>query len=233
MIAEANQWREQLERLKAENEEKSKQSAEARKEIEQLRALAKRLEDNLTAFTKQNNANGSAQQLNGVTDESQQPSELLALVSAQRDRYKSRCDALERDLLDRQRELGSAQLSVQRLQSENVQLYEKVKAIEAAKTDKRKEIAIDIEQKYSRMAEEKNNPFKEFAARQQKLQESNLSMAEKFSLSLTRIVASKKRLRTALFIYALILHALIGIVLWTHTIQSHCEYANHKTIGIN
>ena len=82
--------------------------------------------------------------------------------------------------------------------------------------------AGDSEAKYKLLYDEKLNPFAAFKARARAEREKALSQSERVTLAVGRALFSKKSARTALFAYALVLHLLVMVVLWTHTVSSHC-----------
>lgn len=82
--------------------------------------------------------------------------------------------------------------------------------------------AADSEAKYKLLYDEKLNPFAAFKARARAEREKALSQSERVTLAVGRALFSKKSARTALFAYALVLHLLVMVVLWTHTVSSHC-----------
>jgi hypothetical protein len=58
------------------------------------------------------------------------------------------------------------------------------------------------------------------------IRESSLSASEKLTLHIGRAVFSRKAFRTFIFFYALALHLLVAVTLWTHTVSSHCPTTN-------
>ncbi len=79
-----------------------------------------------------------------------------------------------------------------------------------------------MEAKYSKLYEDRLNPFKEFTAQQQLQRYKNLTTSEKVTLNVGRFAFSTKYARTFVFFYGVALHLLVFLTLWTHTVRPHC-----------
>ena len=78
------------------------------------------------------------------------------------------------------------------------------------------------ERRYASLYAESVNPFTAFKARALQQSERNLPPSERLTLSIARLVFSRRAARTFAFAYACVLHVLIFIVLYTHTAMDHC-----------
>jgi len=76
--------------------------------------------------------------------------------------------------------------------------------------------------KYQQLYEERLNPFKEFKRKQRQQRYKNLSAKDKITLTVGKFLFTKKHFRSFIFFYSLVLHALVFVTLWTHTINPHC-----------
>ena len=80
------------------------------------------------------------------------------------------------------------------------------------------------ERRYASLYAETLNPFTAFKAKALQMSERNLPPSERVTLSVARLVFSRKAARSFAFFYALVLHLLIFIVLYTHTLSDHCAH---------
>jgi len=78
------------------------------------------------------------------------------------------------------------------------------------------------ESKYAQLYEARLNPFSAFRRRAREEREAALSTSERWTLALGRALFSRAGARKALFVYAAVLHLLVMVVLWTHSVSDHC-----------
>jgi len=165
-----------------------------------------------------------------VSERASDDHSVATIVMAQRDRLRSRCDALEAECDGFKTELQVQVGSSESLKADNTKLYEKVRYLQnyAGKNSgpgasigsdglrgRRKVPLINdrdldleaLEQRY----EASVDPFRQFsrAERQRKMRE--MSPLERFVFIVAKIFLGSKQMRTALFFYVLGMHLLVFI----------------------
>ena len=179
-------------------------------------------------------------------------STLLSIVTGQRDRLRARVEVAEKASSDASLALLEVQQRCQQLHQDNLELYEKLQFVQdrgwkqpqqpsqghshshsaataggALHLDMRAGAASSAsssssERRYASLYAESVNPFTAFKARALRESERALPPSERVALSVARLVFSRKAARSFAFFYALLLHLLIFLVLYTHTIADHC-----------
>lgn len=164
---------------------------------------------------------------------------LLSVVQAQRDRFRQRSKELESEREALQRDVEHTRQSAEQLRAENLQLYEKVRYLQAytsagdghgssihSSLDHRSSLmeagvasdaALDLDAKYRGLYEDKIDPFVEFSKRERARRYDGLTLAEKITLTTTQAFVSNKTARTFVFFYVLTMHLLVFFTLYHYT----------------
>ncbi|XP_020563901.1 protein CASP-like [Oryzias latipes] len=179
-------------------------------------------------------AAGSGVSLNTELPQGQMDS-LLAIISSQRERFRSRNQELEAENRSLQQTMQALQNELDSLRADNIKLYEKIKFLQsypgkAGGSD-------DTVMRYSSQYEERLDPFASFSKRERQRRYLSLSPWDKATLSLGRVILSNKMARTVAFFYTLFLHCLVFLVLyktaWSESIGRDCtafcakKYSDH------
>lgn len=153
------------------------------------------------------------------------PSSILPIVASQRDRFRVRNQELDTENRHLQVTLSTLRNEADVLRSDNVKLYEKIKFIQGYQGHAGSAVSIpdDTVSRYGPDYEESINPFKAFNNKERQRKYFNLSPADKFTLNLGKIVLSNKYGRLMVFIYILVVHALVFLVLYKLSHTESCK----------
>ena len=154
---------------------------------------------------------------------------VATIVMAQRDRLRTRCDALEAERDGFKQELQLQVMTSESLKTDNAQLYEKVKFLQNFRRKDFNDRDLDIEALEQRY-ESSVDPFKQFSKteRQRKLNE--MTPIERIVYMLARQLLATKEARTILFFYILGMHLLVFLTTfhWSHS--SACDFSEHHSV---
>lgn len=236
--ARARQLENEATRLRASLAEREQELAQARAQVQALQeqcatltAQTQRLEEDILRL-RPPEPSDSAPSLPGspagAGGESNTSNSMLAIVCAQRDRFKLRIQELEADAARLQADLGRARSEVSSLQGDNLKLFEKIKYLESYGEIAKSRPAdleivsgqTDVEQKYRPLYEESVNPFAVFSKKERDKRFSQLTAADKITLSTTRFFLSNKYTRTFLLVYSVLLHALVFVSVYRSAVGS-------------
>jgi len=152
---------------------------------------------------------------------------VATIVMAQRDRLRSRCDALEAERDSFKRELQAQNQSSESLKMDNTKLYEKVRYLQTYQTRKgpTQDRDLDLEALEQRY-EASVDPFRQFsrAERQRKMKE--MSPMERVVYIVAKTVLGTKEMRTALFFYVCVMHLLVFFTTY-HGSNGECDDTAH------
>ncbi|RYG61351.1 hypothetical protein EON64_18630, partial [archaeon] len=173
-----------------------------------IEELASVLEVDLPHISKQHGQQANAS--NASTANQAHNLQMLQFVQTQRDRYKEKLTMAESQVLSLQQQLAAIQSKYTILESDNVQLYGRIKFLQSYKRAGRDDGGYnsyngysggfaeegrvsesgEVEVKYSLLYEQRMNPFSEFASfeKQRKLRE--LSVADRIVLNTTMAIVS-------------------------------------------
>ncbi|XP_060594752.1 protein CASP-like [Ruditapes philippinarum] len=179
---------------------------------------------------------------------------LLPIVQSQRERYRVRAQELEavniltfliQLYLDRLQTIGQQQQitmlqnEIDKLRSDNVKLYEKVRYLQSAGYSTKSGSHHDdgTLTKYSTQYEERLDPFSSFNRKEKIKRYMNLKPYDKITLSMGKFIMGNKTARTFAFFYTVLLHSLVFVVLYklAHmesvkrdtSLECHQEFAEH------
>ncbi|XP_075246212.1 protein CASP-like [Convolutriloba macropyga] len=150
----------------------------------------------------------------GKVEESEPENTLLSIVSSQRERFKARNQELEVENKGYQQKIGVLRGECDKLRTDNVKLYEKIKYLQSYNQTLRSESKNDVENRYSAEYENKLDPFTTFSQRERQRKYANLAGFEKVVLNVGQLIFANRRARIMAFVYAMLLHALVFMVLY-------------------
>ncbi|KAL3856802.1 hypothetical protein ACJMK2_011519 [Sinanodonta woodiana] len=150
---------------------------------------------------------------------------LLPIVQSQRERYRIRALELEAQVLSQQQQVSMFQNEMDKLRSDNVKLYEKIRYLQSAGYPHREKITGDdgTLNRYSTQYEEKLDPFSSFSRKEKTRKYMNLKPYDKITLSMGKFIMGNKLARTITFFYTLLLHCLIFLVLYKLAHTESCK----------
>lgn len=164
---------------------------------------------------------------------------LFNIVSNQRERFRVRVQELESEILSNKQQNMFLTNEIDRLRSDNVKLYEKIKFLQSFSKNNTStnesflEGALENEDsnaifnKYTNDYEKKLDPFGRFNYREKQKRYSNLKLHDKFTLNFGRFILSNKMARLIFFAYFLIIHLLIfgSLYFIAHRDASHRDFS--------
>ncbi|OAC99884.1 hypothetical protein MUCCIDRAFT_124237, partial [Mucor lusitanicus CBS 277.49] len=139
-----------------------------------------------------------------------------------------RNNELEERVRSLETSLQDARAEVQKLKTDNLNLYERLKFVHVWKEGQQQDKGMTVRQrlvstailsddpsdKYGKLYEESMNPFTQFHKKEENRRYNALNPAEKLTLNLTRLLFSHKWSRYFFIIYSLLLHLLVVVTLY-------------------
>ncbi|KAK4512631.1 uncharacterized protein ATC70_003335 [Mucor velutinosus] len=196
--------------------------------------------------------------LDGPSGVKKEDKSILPIVISQRDRFRQRNNELEERVRSLETSLQDARTEVQKLKTDNLNLYERLKFVHVWKEGQQQEKGItnrsvavtmdepstsmrsfrrssinkqvdDPSDKYGKLYEESMNPFTQFHKKEETRRYNALNPAEKLTLNLTRLLFSHKWSRYFFIIYSLLLHLLVVATLYQLSLWE-CRH-DHEAIN--
>ena len=138
------------------------------------------------------------------SDANQSDMSLFDIVSSQRERFKIRVQELETENISNKQQIAFVTNELDRLRSDNVKLYEKIKFIEASS----KKASYgggddDLLGRYTSEYERSMDPFTKFNYQEKQKRYTDLKLHDKFTLNLGRFILYSKTSRIFFFAYFL------------------------------
>jgi homeobox protein cut-like len=207
-------------REKSMSSELKKARENARENIERLQAAQKLISTMSDGVEKHQ----SQQQQQHLEDDES----MIAILKAQRDRFRQRVSTLESKYEVLKRSESKCKLQSKELKQDNVKLYEKIRFLQqyrssssSSSSSGKNNNSNDLESgksmdKYRKAYKEQSDPFAEFRKRMMNRSYKNLSAADRITLTGSKIFLTNKYTRMILFLYAIILHLLISYTLLSH-----------------
>ncbi|XP_013416522.1 protein CASP isoform X8 [Lingula anatina] len=157
---------------------------------------------------------------------------LLPIIQSQRERFRLRAQELEAENLSQQKQIQLVQNEMDKLRSDNVKLYEKIKFLQSYPHKGSGAADDGTESRYSSQYEERLDPFSSFSRKEKARKYRNLKPHDKITLSLGRMIMGNKIARGVTFFYLLILHCLVFLVLYklayTQTLNRDTSFECHQ-----
>lgn len=164
---------------------------------------------------------------------------VATIVMAQRDRLRTRCDALEAERDSFKRELQVQVQTSESLKTDNTKLYEKVRYLQSFNATSGGSMTIrgrnsslssdrdlDIEALESRY-EASVDPFRQFSRAERQRKYNEMSPLEKVVYIVAKTTLGSKDMRKALFFYVLGMHLLVFVTTYHWSHSSSCDFL-HK-----
>jgi homeobox protein cut-like len=151
---------------------------------------------------------------------SKKQADMSGLFKEQRDRFRARILEMEQQLDRLESQNATLTTEKDRYYADNIALYERLRFLQhASSTSSRQQSRQSletgrVEKKYEAIYEQSKNPFRDFSQKEEKRRESNLNIADRMTLHLSRFFLSSPTTRLVLFFYAMSLHALVFLTLY-------------------
>ncbi|XP_022109689.1 protein CASP-like isoform X2 [Acanthaster planci] len=160
----------------------------------------------------------------GLSDSTHGAAEsLLPIVSSQRERFRLRNQELEAENRQHQQQVNILKEETDKLRTDNIKLYEKIRFLQSYKNSKGSSGHDDTESRYSTQYEQRLDPFNSFSRKEKQRKYMNLSPFDKATLNMGRLILSNKIARMIAFMYVMILHILVFLVLYKMAYTSACK----------
>ncbi|ETI50126.1 hypothetical protein F443_06249 [Phytophthora nicotianae P1569] len=190
------------------------------------------MEDQFTGTSGSSRGNGVATTADTASSSANPSSDskMLEIVRGQRDRFRERMKELQSEK-NRVEELAQSYKStVARLETDNMQLYHKIRYLQSYGGDKSGGARIkpnftaledgsagayDVEERYRGMYEEKMNPFVQFNKMENQQRFTNLNPVDKILLTSAKLLLGHRITRNMAFGYILLLHFLVVATLYS------------------
>ncbi|CAF0955737.1 unnamed protein product [Brachionus calyciflorus] len=171
-----------------------------------------------------------------INQETQIDSSLFNIVSSQRERFRARVQELETENVSNKQQILFLTNEIDRLRSDNVKLYEKIKFLQSFSSTGSKMTSISLNEdddtmpvlnRYTTEYEKKLDPFSKFNYREKQKRYSDLKFHDKFTLNIGRFILSSRLARLIFFGYFFVIHLLIFLSLYTmaHRDASYREFS--------
>uniref|UniRef100_A0A915HUC7 Protein CASP n=1 Tax=Romanomermis culicivorax TaxID=13658 RepID=A0A915HUC7_ROMCU len=146
---------------------------------------------------------------------------LLPVVANQRERLRVRVEELEEINMQNQQQTAVLNGQIERLQADNVKLYEKIKFLQSYQSQtKVNDGNISF---YPGNYEASLDPFQRFGVQERQKRYMALSTRDKATLSISRIIINNPTARAVFFFYLLLLHCLVFLVLYRLAYTESCQ----------
>ncbi|PSC73915.1 Transcription factor CCAAT displacement CDP1 [Micractinium conductrix] len=235
----------ELAATQGEAEAAAARAAELEGDLAAEKELVGRLEDDLLAAESAGGvgAGGSAAAAAaGATDGGQEgaggagregESPMVAVLCSQRDRFRARALEVEAHLATLGQELKRVRADAEAMRADNLALVERLKFVQGYQGGgggggARRNAADDLEAgavvgRYLQQYEQSINPFADFKAREREARRKQLPLQDKAMLAVGSLISGSGAARTAIFCYAMALHAVIFFIL-ARTSHRHMEH---------
>lgn len=159
-----------------------------------------------------------------------QDSSLLTIVQSQRERFRARVHDLEHENSIQTQTIQSLNQEIEQMRLDNVKLYEKIKFLQnyrGSGSTQFKSTFNDDEagRKYANQYEEQLDPFSKFSRSERQRKYTSLSAHDKITLNMGRFILGNKVARTFVFIYTILIHCLLYLILYKFGNTTDCK--NH------
>ncbi|KAJ2631460.1 hypothetical protein H4R22_001966 [Coemansia sp. RSA 1290] len=236
-------------------------------ELKQKTTLAERLESDLLSIGNQRPlstetaatvAQASSEQQNGIIGastndiEMKPASNLLEIVTGQRDRFRKRNIELEDELRIQAASVSELNRQVEQVKQDNVRLYEEIKYLRSytsstshlnagqqvaigststtaasskfsSSSSHRIDMDTGVSAKYKGLYEESLNPFNAFHRRETSRRVRSMGILDRLIYMVSSFVVSNRRARMAMLLYAALLHMLVLVILYRSMLQADTD----------
>lgn len=148
-----------------------------------------------------------------TTNNSQESSTLLPIITQQRDRFRSRNKELEEENKKHFSKIVELKREINSLKNDNRELYEKIRFLQYHKTAQQiKDNGGDIENKYKSDYEQDLHPIEQFRIMETKRINSKITPWDRIFIQVTKTILSTQYTRWLFVAYCLSLHLLVMIL---------------------
>lgn len=151
---------------------------------------------------------------------------ILPIVQSQRERFRLRAQELESVTLEQGQKVQILQNEMDKLRSDNVKLYEKIKFLQGYASKKETTVGDDTVSKYSHEYNERLDPFASFSRHERTKKYMELKPYDKIALGMGKFIIGNKMARMFVFFYSILLHVLVFLVLYKLAYTSSCQREN-------
>ncbi|KAL4425119.1 hypothetical protein ABPG77_008224 [Micractinium sp. CCAP 211/92] len=230
----------ELAEAKGEAEAAAARAAELDAELAQQKELVGRLEEDLLA-AEGAGGGGATDSAGGPDSAAAEGGEggeqtMVAVLCSQRDRYRARVQEVEGHLATLGQELKKVRADAEAMRADNLALVERLKfGYQAGGSGGARRNAAgpagpasDLEAgavvgRYLQQYEQSINPFADFKAKEREARRKQLPLQDKAMYAVGSLISGNSVARTAIFFYALALHAVIFLIL-ARTSHRHVEH---------
>lgn len=154
-------------------------------------------------------------------------SSLLTIVQSQRERFRLRVQDLEHENMTQSQTIQSLTQEIESMRLDNVKLYEKIKFLQNYRPNSFYTNTVNDDEagrKYAGQYEEQLDPFAKFSKSERHRKYTSLSPHDKITLNMGRFILGNKVARTFVFVYTIIIHCLLYLVLYKFGNTSDCKH---------
>mmetsp|Transcript_682 Transcript_682/g.2499 ORF Transcript_682/g.2499 Transcript_682/m.2499 type:complete len:778 (+) Transcript_682:70-2403(+) len=240
--ADLTKCRHQLAEANQKAEASNRRLADCEAQLKEKAALLCTLEADLATATALTSSGGATDDPQAQADHvggggsDDRNAALLSIVCSQRERYKSRLAELEESERRRRDEGDGVQRELEKLRSDNLALYEKIKYLESYQTQDRKAprspglsrgadleaSANHVEMRYRKQYEDSLNPFSQFKVDQQE-RHGKMRYYDRITLRSGKFILTHRLARAFIFFYTIALHVFVFGLMY-HESQEHVFY---------
>lgn len=151
------------------------------------------------------------------------PSDLLTIVTGQRDRFRAKVTALEDETRTLADQLKASKVELRAVSDDNVKLYQRIKYLQSYGELSKGRVDLetgalsterDVEDKYKQIYETSVDPFAVFNRNERSKRKEGLNPAERLVLDTSSFFLANRTTRMILFGYMLVLHLLVFLSTW-------------------
>ncbi|KAJ1798314.1 hypothetical protein LPJ59_002577 [Coemansia sp. RSA 2399] len=205
-------------------------------------SLAERLEADLVSV-QQPHTKGNPEKMPADESMNDKGSNVLDIVTSQRDRFRHRNMELEDELRQQGLQVNDMRRQVDQGKQDNLRLYEEVKYLRSYKSTNtilgsdtavvgmpskfssqqqqdRVDMDTGVAAKYKGMYEESLNPFNAFHRRETTRRIRSMNLLDRLMYIVANFVVGDRRARIGLVVYIGMLHLLVMVTLYRSTVQA-------------
>lgn len=148
---------------------------------------------------------------------------LLPIIQNQRERFRLRAQEMESVNIAQQQQIQLLQNEMDKLRSDNLKLYEKIKFLQGYSKGKSSMATDDMDSRYSSQYDQRLDPFNSFNQKERHKRYMDLKPYDKITLGMGRFIMTNKKARMVFFFYTLFLHIFIFLVLYKLAYTASCQ----------
>ncbi|VDN03904.1 unnamed protein product [Thelazia callipaeda] len=153
-------------------------------------------------------------------------SNILSILSSQRERLRHRVDELERDLVVQKQTNKYLESEREKIREDNVKLFEKIKFLQIYGSKVGQAVvkieSDETEARYENDYEKHLDPFKKFNMQEKRRKYGQLRVYDKAAFTLGQWLMNSGHSRIFFFIYLMFLHIMVIVVLYRFALAGSC-----------